>query len=159
MSHRPFGLRAAELAYWPTLAGGCVAAVLAGLSMFGRSVPAFLLRDGAIALAATAGVVFLTSTADRRVQNAISAANAEMRRRWKASKGLRRLLGAFWPDFGDRALLVLSRVLLVELICDRSSGTVWETALLIAGFALTICVSLALFAREFPTDRYVGQKT
>jgi hypothetical protein len=103
-----------------------------------------------------AAALFAAGVCDMRLQNAVSALNAERRlaARTKGWKG--RLFGWGLP-VGDPMLFALTLVLVSEAVFSADIVGRWPaTALCLAACALVIITQIALMARGYPTDRYVG---
>jgi hypothetical protein len=111
----------------------------------------------AIGVGVAAATMFFCAVFDMRLQKAVSALNAERRAQARAL-GTRaaRLLGWGLP-VGDRLLFAVSLPLLVVgLISANVFNHLAAAALSFAAFFLTVMTNIALTARTYPTDRFMG---
>lgn len=151
----PLATRLATRA-WPALFSvGALAAVIAGANLL-HLVSDEVTNIATLAVAASAGALFLCLVFDRRVQNAISAVNLEMRTRRKAGRPWRFLVFEELPS-GTRlpsaALgLALSATFLFCLFETRPTSP--PLFLSFAGVALVVTTLMALVAGRFPTDGF-----
>jgi hypothetical protein len=100
--------------------------------------------------------MFFCAVFDARLQKAVSALNAERRAQARASGMRARLLGWGLP-VGDRLLFIVSLPpLVVGLISAYVFNQLPATALCFAAFFLSAMTNIALMARSYPTDRFMG---
>jgi hypothetical protein len=102
-----------------------------------------------------AAIMSLCSVFDMRLQKAVLAMNAERRLEARRRGWLSRLTGWGLP-VGDRVLFAVSLALWVVLMAAGFSRHGPAVALGIAGFFLVCVAQIALMARGYPTDRFVG---
>lgn len=155
MHREPLASRLASRFRLPIAAVALISAAL------GAANTAQLLSDRAatyvaIGVGVVAATMFFWAVFDMRLQKAVSALNAERRVQARALGTRARLLGWGLP-IGDRLLFAVSLPLLVVgLVSANVFNHLSAAALSFAAFFLTVITNIALTARTYPTDQFMG---
>ena len=153
MPEYPFATRLALRVRLSVVCIGAIAALLTAANLV-FIIPDRLAIYAAVAIGVMAAFSFLCATFDRRLQNAVSAMNAE--RRNQAKSGARRV-GYFSGSPEDRALQGVGLILVLETFASAAIAHHASAAALdFAGAFLVFVTLIAVMARGYPTDQFKG---